>query len=443
MPGRRRTRGAEKGGPGTRVVRVLVLATAAAVVIGTGNLATAATHGMHRDAGRGAGHGRSEAPHTAAKNKHGRSAPLPPEQAGTAKTVTKHLGYTGDGTADTFRYPGAGYVKVHFSRLVVRPGDSVTVSDPAGRQVYSYRADPRLLHVPADSPATDSDAHGFSAMSVTGDTAVVTLHRTLPGPDLGKLGVDVDRVTHGFTPDERAGRRKAAEGRRTPGQPESVCGNDDSKDVVCYRSQYPTEFANARPVARLLINGNTLCTAWRLTADNRMLTNNHCLANANDVRNTEVWFDYRCTTCGGSGTDQVTKVTGDQLLKTDHTLDYTLFTVNNFDAISDFGHLDLDLRRPVAGEEIYIPEHPEGEPERLAITSDQDNGGICRDDQAVSDGYGTGTDTAYRCDTAPGASGSPVISRKTHKVLALHHFGGCPNDGVRMELIYPQIRTLL
>jgi hypothetical protein len=45
------------------------------------------------------------------------------------------------------------------------------------------------------------------------------------------------------------------------------------------------------------------------------------------------------------------------------------------------------------------------------------------------------TDVSYYCDTAGGSSGSPVLSRKTGKVVALHHFGGCPNSGVRADLL--------
>ena len=59
------------------------------------------------------------------------------------------------------------------------------------------------------------------------------------------------------------------------------------------------------------------------------------------------------------------------------------------------------------------------------------------------DGYAKDTDVSYYCDTAGGSSGSPVISRKTDKVIALHHFGGCPNSGVRIDLIYSKIKSLL
>src|SRR5687768_2829572 len=35
-------------------------------------------------------------------------------------------------------YPGAEYVKVHFSRVLLFPGDAVTVSDAARREVRTY-----------------------------------------------------------------------------------------------------------------------------------------------------------------------------------------------------------------------------------------------------------------------------------------------------------------
>jgi lysyl endopeptidase len=360
------------------------------------------------------------------------------EEAGEQQAVTERVDYTGSPTA-TFAYPGADYVKVHFTRLLVRPGDYVTVGDPEGRQVYTYRSDPRLLQEPADSPSTESGPDGFWAMSVTGDTAVVQLHRTLPGPGLGKLGVDIDKVAHGFTSAEKSTRAH----QRAVAQPESLCGNDDSRDAVCYQAQYPAEYHTSLAVARLLINGDTLCTAWRVGANDRLFTNNHCIASDSDAQNTEVWFNYQCSTCGGRDVTPIVKVPADRVLKTDHTLDYTLFTVSNFDAVKQFGYLSLDVKKPVAGEQVYIPQHPEGQPTKLAISSDSDAGGTCVISAAVVDGYGTGTDTAYRCDTEPGSSGSPVLERGTHKVIALHHFGGCPNNGVRIDLVYAQVKQLL
>jgi hypothetical protein len=60
--------------------------------------------------------------------------------------------------------------------------------------------------------------------------------------------------------------------------------------------------------------------------DNRMFTNNHCLATQGKLEDTEIWFNYQRTTCGGSTNAVTVKVTGKDLLKTDDDLNYSLFT---------------------------------------------------------------------------------------------------------------------
>ena len=355
------------------------------------------------------------------------------EKAGTTEQVTRSLSYVSASHTLTLSYPGASYVKVHFSRLALLPGDWLTITDLEGGQSIDYRFGLR----------------DEWAMSVDGDTAVLTLHGRLARM-LG-YGVVIDKVAHGFTPLERsrqkgvqrAARNAAITAMRDGSPTESVCGGDDSADAVCYRSSDPVAYNNSRAVARLLINGDELCSAWRVGPGNRMLTNHHCFTSTVDARNTEVWFNYECAICGGFAVRRPVKVFADKVLATDPTLDYTLFTVQDFAAVQAFGFLTIDDRAPVAGEELYVPQHPGGDPTILAISSDQDRGGNCRVDDPAADGYAVGTDVSYYCDTAGGSSGSPVLSRRTNKVIALHHFGGCPNAGVRIDLIYRGIGSLL
>src|SRR5262245_16476200 len=61
-----------------------------------------------------------------------------PQPVGTLERVTRQLDYLGKRTM-TLTFPGASYVKVHFSRLAMLPGDYVTVSDPDRREVFTYR----------------------------------------------------------------------------------------------------------------------------------------------------------------------------------------------------------------------------------------------------------------------------------------------------------------
>jgi lysyl endopeptidase len=322
--------------------------------------------------------------------------------------------------------------------MALRPGDHLTISNPAGTESHRYDA------APAGGLLTGLGADDW-AMSITGDTAVLQLHRGIgPGSDLlDHSGVTVDRIARGFTrleQEKSAPEPQPAAGRT--GREESICGGDQSADAICYKSSDPVPYTRSKAIARLLINGTELCTGWRVGAKNRMLTNNHCFATSADAYQTEVWFNYQCARCGGYEVVRPTKVWGDRVLATNRTYDYTVFTVEQFAAVQKFGYLALDARRPNRNEELYIPQHPGGEPARIA-GSRGDRAGTCAVADRAYDGYAVDSDVSYFCDTQGGSSGSPVLSRVTNKVVALHHFGGCPNSGVRGDLVLAKIDKLL
>ena len=359
-------------------------------------------------------------------------------EIGTVEFVNRALGYLRGTRSQTFRYPGAPYVKVHVARALLLPGDYLTVADSTGTEVYRYDA--------------GQLASGRWAMSVTGEAAVVTLHPAHADPIgvrgmLSGLGVTIDRVARGYTVAERLERGDLPERsapRRGKAPPaghveESVCRSDDKTDAVCYRESDPVLYRRSKAVARLLINGIELCTGWRFGPDNRMLTNNHCLAESGDAHDTEVWFNYQCAKCGGYAVFRPTKVWARDVLLTDEVLDFTLFTVDDFEAVKKFGYLEAETRRAIAGEKVYIPQHPRGEPGTIATASDADASGNCAVDNPSYTGYDEATDVSYYCDTDGGSSGSPVLARSSNRVIALHHFGGCPNSGVRIDLIQQRI----
>ena len=351
------------------------------------------------------------------------------QRIGRLLPVDSLLGYLSGPQRQEFAYPGASYVKVHFDRLAMLPGDYVTVSNPQGTESYRY----------------GPDADGRWAMSVTGDTAIVEVHRRANplglGNVLGGLGIGIDKVARGDrrTPPAESRTKRSPAG---PGREESVCGTDTSTDAVCYESKDRVAYTKSKAIARLLINGTELCTGWRAGPKNRMITNNHCLTTFEEAYDTEVWFNYQCAKCGGFDVFKPTKVWGDQVLATDKTYDYTLFTVDGFESIQKYGYLTLDTVRPRKGQELYVPQHPAGEPARIA-GSQGEAAGNCAVDNPDYTGYAPHSDVSYFCDTAGGSSGSPVISRATNKVVALHHFGGCPNSGVRGDLLAGRLRTYL
>lgn len=369
-------------------------------------------------------------------------------QVGEIETTRLRLTYT-DRTErmKTIQYPGASYIKVHIAKLDLMPGDTITVSDLANTQVYTY---------PGSGFTTDGEP-GFWAISILGDTAVITIHksgagdisippqheafyrRALAGASPSELGLEIDQFARGYPESQIQSLLYGTE---------STCGTNQRTDVACYQSSHPTEFDKSHAVARILINGTSLCTAWRASAENRIFTNEHCVSTQSAVSGTEVWFNYQRLTCGGS-LASTTIVTGDEFLTDSYDYDFALFTVNNFSSITGFGYLEIDPRTPVLNEEIYIPQHGNGNPKEFGIESDLDTGNVCRIGDAIATGRVTNSDTGYYCDTIGGSSGSPVLARSNHKVIAIHHYGisgsTCSssnmNQGVRMDLIWPLVEA--
>jgi lysyl endopeptidase len=337
------------------------------------------------------------------------------QEIGTEESLSVRVG--GKSLSTVIDRPGSGYVKIHFADLRILPGDVLTVSNPDGTEKYTYNRD-----LKASLTAT-IDKSGFWAMSITGSRAIVSLKNPLSR-------VRIDKITRGYTEAEMDAQPSV----------QSICGTNDYKDAVCYQSSNPTEFGKTASVAKLLRNGSSLCTAWRVGPNNRLLTNNHCFTSTAGI---EVWFNYQCPTCGGTASAPTTKVLASQVLKTDAGLDYTLFTVNNFAAISSFGFLELDARVPAVGEEMYVVGHPAGKLKKLSLRDNNNGGGYCIVRAVRVNGNVSQSDISYMCDTEGGSSGSPVLSRRTHKVIGLHHFGGCPNQGVRIDLVAAQINSLL
>jgi hypothetical protein len=393
-------------------MRTGLLVVGVVVLLGLGGLAS----GPH-------GAGSDEAPTGASKTTALRA------EAGGMATVGVSVSMEREvieGHPVTLSYTGASYVKPYV-KILMLPGEYLTVTDRYGKQSTTYGA------AVGDRWLT----------SVDGDTAVLTVH--------GKLTrVVVNKVARGFTPDERSAQHAVEQSRRDAaitamrqGGGRTTCGTGASADAACFKSAHPVAYQNSRAVALLLIDGMQLCTAFRVGPGNRMLTDHHCLSSTATVRDTEVWFNDECTICGGDTTTRPVKVTGDRVLATDATLDYTLFSVRNFASVQPFGYLSLDVRDPKAGEQLYVPQHAGGDPTVIATGSGRAQGGSCEIAAPVANGYGKGTDVSYYCDTSGGSSGSPVISWNSDKVVALHHFGGCPDSGVRIDLIYPKIRSLL
>ncbi|NTS76439.1 PKD domain-containing protein [Catenovulum sp. SM1970] len=325
-------------------------------------------------------------------------------------------------STDTFSQPGASFIKLHFKNLVIPEGAKVIVRNTEGTERYEYTAQSSNE---LTLSSNDDGSSSFSAMSITGSTAVVEY-----------LTVDAEQTITGQVDYFYYGDESEPQF-----EPLSTCGVNERVDVQCWANSHPTEVDRSRPVARLLIGGRSLCTAWRVGDSNHMFTNNHCVETAAELASTEIWFNYQSKTCNGWEKETVVKVTPKDFLKTDITLDYTLFTINNLASVSQFGYLGLDVRNANQGERIYIPQHGSGNPKELSIESDRDSNGLCQVNDPTVNGGGYNTDIGYYCDTIGGSSGSPVIAASTNNVIALHHLGGCYNKGAQISRIWPQVSS--
>lgn len=356
-----------------------------------------------------------------------------PQRVGEIEQSSQEFSFVAesDSFVQTIHEPGSTYIKVHFAEMNLADGETVTVSSPDGTQVHTY---------PGSGFTTDSDP-GFWALSIIGDTAIIEIHGRIANANVVAGNVSIDKYARGYS---------EAELSSDVASTESTCGSNQRTDVVCYEGSHPTEFNNSNAVAKLIISGVGSCTAWRISPGNYLLTNEHCISNQTHVNGTEVWFNYQRNVCGSGAANTPTIVTGNTFLVDNFDLDFALFTVNNFANISSYGYLEPDVRTATLGEEIYIPQHGDGDPKQFGIESDLNTGNVCRVDAAITAGYGSQTDTGYLCDTIGGSSGSPVLARSSHRVVALHHFGittascttssaGGMNRGTRIDLIWPFI----
>lgn len=332
--------------------------------------------------------------------------------------------------SESYAHAGASYIVVEFKKLDLAEGDWLEVRDPEGRQVHAYRG------------LGYKDKGGdFISKMVLGPEVRIDLYSVNPKPKA--YGYRIERVSWGYP---------SAMLESLPA-PESVCGPDDRQDAACYSSAYPAEYQRARGVARLVMDGVALCTAWIASCENHLLTNAHCTWDADQLFDSQEELDrmevqfMAEAPCGGGTVLPASAFLGGTWLESDRSLDYSLFLApTGEDPAGAFGHLVLDTREPVPDEPIYLPGHPAGGGKKIAITSShpQDQSGFCEIagvDEAPCIGGATVPETGYHCDTEGGSSGSPILSRISQKVLALHHCGGCPNRAVPITAILARIQS--
>jgi len=334
---------------------------------------------------------------------------------------------SGEAWRETIHHPGSSYIALHFVDFDLAAGDVLSVADAEGEQQYTMTGRGKL------------DAGTFWAQQIKGDTVVLSL--IVGGAsDLSRSHFALDRYAAGYP--------GIAPGPLLP-RPEAICGLDDKQNAACYSDSHPSEYDHARAVARLYINGVNLCTGWLASDENHLITNEHCIGSSDDALNTDFEFMAEAPSCNSENCRLCHPgdlYSGATMLRTSTNLDYTIVQISSADPAALYGYLEIDPRSVVPGEQIYIPQHPDGRAKELGITSSfSGDDGLCKiasasEPPCIGSGY---QDVGYFCDTEGGSSGSPVLSAGDHRVIALHHCSDCENRAVPIDLVYEEVKDLL
>jgi len=312
----------------------------------------------------------------------------------------------------------ASYIALHFKNFDLAPGDYVEFFSTETGESFIYSGKGKVVD---DGTKTISD---FWTGSIWTDKATIRLYSSAPSKG---YGFDIDKVIYGF-PD--------AFGSPSPME---VCGSDDKKQAICYDGT--DMYKKSRAVCKIIINNMYVCTGWLLGDEGHVMTNNHCIGNATDARNTQFLFNYEYTNCGGSGqasTDVV--ATTSTLVKTSDNFDYSLVKLP-VNPSSKYGYLSLRSTIPQVGERVYVPQHPGGKRKQIAAYDDKSTASD-KHSMIISN---SSRRVSYSADTEGGSSGSPVLSYKDNLVVTLHNTGSCSggNGGNRNDNIIKDLGNSL
>ncbi|EQC25284.1 hypothetical protein SDRG_16838 [Saprolegnia diclina VS20] len=316
---------------------------------------------------------------------------------------------------------GASFISVHFVSMDLPAGATLKIASLDGAQEVSYQG--RHTDLFSATLATDSVRVTYTAPSYE-TAAKFEIDHFITGKPASKL--------------------------------ESVCGKDDSKPSMCYAESESAKFKASKAVARLVIGGRFLCTGWLVGSKGHMMTNWHCIKDAAKAANVQVEFGAMCPSCDDARNDRALKCEGVKVASSVHLLvsskrhDFALVQLNTTVDLAPYGHLQLRASGPVLNETVYIPQHPSGRPQRLAIVTDDDALGTITSLTEKSCDYADVLDqdfVGHRLDTQGGSSGSPILTTLDNTVVAIHNCGsddGCTrhtNGGVRIDNVLAYLRA--
>ena len=186
-----------------------------------------------------------------------------------------------------------------------------------------------------------------------------------------------------------------------------------------------------RSVGRVVIRGSSgtvlgYGTGW-MTSPRLLITNNHVLDSSATASNSTIQFDYVEMLDGRQMTIEEFPLAPSEFFVTDENLDFTLVAVSPRglleESLSKRGWTPLiaESGKAIVGERVNIIQHPNGEPQQLAL----------RQNRIIDV---VGDFLHYEADTRKGSSGSPV-SNDAWQAAALHHAGVPKRDSQNRILL--------
>jgi len=182
-------------------------------------------------------------------------------------------------------------------------------------------------------------------------------------------------------------------------------------------SSTSTERARSKAVGYLSIPAKgSRCTAW-LIADNKIVTNNHCIKTSAEAAGARVSFNYE------DGVASTSRIWYDcpTLVRTWSAEDMTVLQCNALNGSYPgqvYGKLTVSSTNAANGSSLYI----------IHQNCDYNANSSCVPTKKYSPGSVLNTnyssnELSYNADTLGGSSGSPVLSGSGHVVIGLHHVG--------------------
>ncbi|ETV71562.1 hypothetical protein H257_13228 [Aphanomyces astaci] len=316
----------------------------------------------------------------------------------------------------TISDPNAIYVAPHFAYVRIPSGGVLTVSAADGSQAVNYTGHHK----------------NFYAEYVHGPSAVITYTPPATTSSSDHPAFVVDRYVSG------SGNIATTE---------SICSTDNTKGAPCLKDSDSPKYKKAQAVARLLIGGSGLCTGWLFGSEGHLITNNHCIVDAEAATNVQVEFGAECATCDDPNNSQQFGCKGEvvatsvEFLRTNKTLDYTLVKLKLKDgaSLTKYGYLQARASKPALNDPIYVVHHPRFKPS--CISTVLDNGDMGKIEK-LSVNKCQRDLVGYSLDTDGGSSGAPVLCAKENSVVALHNCGGCMNGAIKMYKIVDELKSL-